>query len=101
MIDGLNLSSALVKLAAETFGKERAFNHTTEECAELIVAINHYRRGRITIDKVAEEVADVFIMCNRMAEIIGPALVDQKVIEKCIITQDYIKKELQARKNDI
>lgn len=97
MIDSLNLDSQLIKLAAQLFGKDRAFNHTQEECAELIVAINHYRRGRIGPDKVAEEIADVYIMCQRIAEIIGVHLVDQKVIEKSKITRDRIKKELDKR----
>lgn len=97
MIDSLNLDSKLIRLAAELFGEERAYNHTQEECAELIVAINHFRRGRITKEKVAEEIADVFIMCNRLALIIGPHLVDQKILEKNIVTKEYIKRELEKK----
>lgn len=94
MIEALNIDTALIKLAVKTFGEKRTFDHTQEECAELIVAINHYRRGRVGKEQVAEEIADVFIMCHRMAELIGVHLVDQKIIEKSIVTKDYIKKEL-------
>jgi NTP pyrophosphatase (non-canonical NTP hydrolase) len=99
MIDPLNLSPELIRLAVDIFGYERTLNHTQEECGELIVAINHLRRGRATKEHVAEEIADVFIMCQRMAKIIGEHLVDQKVLEKCQVTRDYIKKELEERRD--
>jgi NTP pyrophosphatase (non-canonical NTP hydrolase) len=99
VIDPLNLTSELIELAILVFGTERGLNHTQEECAELIVAINHYRRGRISKEAVAEEIADVYIMCHRMAKIIGEHLVDQKVLEKCQVTRDYIKKELESQRD--
>ena len=37
-----------------------------EECAELIVAVNHYDRGKITIEDLFSEVADVEIMIGQM-----------------------------------
>lgn len=100
MIDPLNLDSRLVRLAVELFGKERNFNHTQEECAELIVAINHYRRGRISAEEVVEEIADVYIMCQCMAQIVGTNLVDQKILEKSQIIRDYITKELELKTAD-
>lgn len=95
----LNVDPEAIKLAVNLFGKERNLNHTQEECAELIVAINHYRRGRVSLEAVASEIADVYLMCLRMAEIIGPHLVDQKVIEKIKITREYIAKELSREIN--
>lgn len=45
-------------------GIEFILNTLQEECAELIVAISHLRRGRVTIDEVVEEMADVRMMTD-------------------------------------
>lgn len=42
-----------------------------EEMGELIVAINHYRRGRVGIDAVQEEIADVLIAMHQMTMMYG------------------------------
>jgi len=50
------------KLWSETFQKDMA----QEEAGELIIAISHYRRGRVEISAVLEEVADVLIVCRQL-----------------------------------
>lgn len=50
--------------AIETDGIDFCVDCLIEECAELIVAIRHYRRGRASVDKVIEEMADVNLMCD-------------------------------------
>ena len=57
-------------------------NQAIEEMAELIVAINHYRRGRCMSDEVIEEIADVLIMMHQLALIFSEKAVMQKVEEK-------------------
>ena len=42
-----------------------------EECAELIVALSNWKRGRGTALEVCTEIADVEIMCRQMREIFG------------------------------
>jgi NTP pyrophosphatase (non-canonical NTP hydrolase) len=42
-----------------------------EECAELIVALNHERRHRVPSEKVLEEIADVMFMCDELMYIYG------------------------------
>ena len=55
--------------AVNTFGTKQQMRHTQEECAELIVAISHWFRNREDSEKeVAEELADVIIMCAQMTE---------------------------------
>lgn len=57
------------KKAVNTFGTKQQMRHTQEECAELIVAINHWFRNRENSEKeVADELADVIIMCAQMIE---------------------------------
>jgi hypothetical protein len=41
-------------------------NMMAEECAEFILALNHYRRGRISKEKMFEEMADVSVMVREM-----------------------------------
>ena len=56
--------------AVNTFGAPQQMRHTQEECAELIASINHWFRGREgSEEEVAEELADVIIMCAQMCDI--------------------------------
>jgi NTP pyrophosphatase (non-canonical NTP hydrolase) len=50
--------------AIDTDGIDFCIDCLVEECAELIVAIRHYRRGRTNVNKVIEEMADVNLMCD-------------------------------------
>ena len=38
----------------------------TEECGELLSAMNKFLRGRVSKEAVVEELADVMIMCDQM-----------------------------------
>lgn len=57
----------ILKDAIDTFGIKNQLDMLQEECAELIVAISHYKRGRhgSTIN-LSEEIADVHIMMNQI-----------------------------------
>ena len=63
----------LYKLAIETYGDEAQINQGIEEMAELIQAVNKFRRMRnpVTFDKIAEEIADVEIMMDQYKQIYG------------------------------
>lgn len=58
------------KRAVDTYGKETQINQALEEMGELIVTINHWRRGRATKADVFSEIADVIIMCDQLCYII-------------------------------
>lgn len=58
------------KKAVDTFGKDCQINMATEELAELIVAINHWRRERVGKDAVIEEIADCYIMLLQLTYIV-------------------------------
>lgn len=66
----------LYRRALAVYGEGPQFGQTQEECAELIAAINQYRRGRVGHDKIAEETADVENMCTQMRALVGDAAVD-------------------------
>lgn len=52
-----------------------------EECAELIQAIQHEKRGRINPEEVCEEIADVQIMLNQIS-LAYPERLIKKAIER-------------------
>lgn len=60
--------------ATRHYGHAQQRAKTVEECAELIVAIQHD-----DADHMAEETADVLIMAHQMRLMLGPGLVDNWV----------------------
>ena len=68
--------------AIDAFGVQPQLDQAQEECAELIVDINHLRRGRLMLEELGEEVADVSIMVEQLRLIVGPEKVANIVAEK-------------------
>jgi len=54
------------QMAVEKWGEKAQLEMMQEECAELITAISHFNRGRITSDELCGEIADVQIMIQQM-----------------------------------
>jgi len=63
--------------ATRHYGHSAQKAKTVEECAEMIVAIQHGDP-----DHMAEETADVLIMANQMRLMLGPGLVDNWIQSK-------------------
>ena len=61
----------ILQQAIHTYGVEAQVDQAIEECGELIVALMQHRRDRVSLCDVAEEVADVQIMCEQMAMVVG------------------------------
>ena len=66
----------LLQKAVSVYGTIAQTDMAIEEMGELIVAINHYRRGRIEMDAVKEEIADVMIAMKQLAMIYGESGVE-------------------------
>jgi NTP pyrophosphatase (non-canonical NTP hydrolase) len=66
--------------AIRTYGETAQEQLASEECAELIQAINHKHRGRTC--NIAEEIADVEIMLEQL-----------KIINNCHLEVEKIHKE--------
>ena len=62
MKDFAHRMEAVTISAVRLWGAQRQFRQLTEECGELIAAVNQYERGRITADQLASEIADVLII---------------------------------------
>lgn len=57
----------VLKCAVNCYGLEAQLNQLTEECGELIAAVNHFRRGRVCGRiELVEEMADVYIMLEQI-----------------------------------
>ena len=72
------------EVIAEKFDTDNRINQLQEECAELICVANHYRRNRVPVRNVAEEMADVRVLM-------------EQVMLKLGITEDDIKKIAQSK----
>lgn len=57
------------KLALEKWGRQAQLGMAIEEMAELIQAINKFSRGKVSVDSISEEIADVEIMMEQLKEI--------------------------------
>ena len=82
----------LLKQAIEKWGVEAQLNLAEEECAELIVELKKFRRGRNHKDDVCGEIADVEIMCAQLR-----LMFDSPVDITCNSTVDYIKAQKLER----
>lgn len=78
------------------WGAQSQLRQLTEECGELIAAVNQYERGRLTVDELASEVADVLIMAAQARDILGQA-VDAQLAFKLDRLQGRIVHELEER----
>lgn len=64
--------------ALDVLGEKSQIDQTIEECAELIVALQHFKRKRVSKEEVAEEIADVQIMTEQMTILFcGQAALDK------------------------
>lgn len=57
--------------AVNVYGATAQLRMLQEECGELIAAVSHLERGRIDETEIADEIADVIIMCTQAIAIIG------------------------------
>lgn len=70
--------------AVEKWGKEAQLNMLVEECGELIVAIEHWKRGRGNCELMGEW-ADVEIMLSQLPYIFPESVSYFKNQKKCKI----------------
>ncbi len=82
----------LLKQAIEKWGSGPQLDMAVEEAAELIVAIQHLKRGRVTWDVVAEEIADCKIVLAQIELIANlGSVVDAKEMEKLKRLEERLK----------
>ena len=68
--------------ALETWGTRDQVEQVMEELAELIVEINHFRRGKSDLEKLISEIADVINMIGQLTVMV-PGLTESLILEEC------------------
>lgn len=68
---GSPIATATLLDAIRVWGTEAQARMAQEECGELIAVINRLERRRCSRSDVAQEIADVQIMCAQLAFIVG------------------------------
>ena len=56
----------IVERVAKHYGFTSQLDMMIEECGEMIVAINHYKRQRVSTERLIEEFADIWIVLKQM-----------------------------------
>lgn len=64
------------------WGEEAQYDQAVEECAELIIALKHFRRGKAERQSVIDELADVTLMLGQLTWMLGEKEVDLAVEKK-------------------
>lgn len=72
----------VLQAAIDRWGNTAQIMMACEEAAELTQALMHFLRGRGSKEAVAEEVADLMIMCRQMRRMFGSELVDDIAARK-------------------
>ena len=100
---GLMNITVLCAKACQLWGYQAQFYQAIEECAELIVAINHFTRYKSSdnLRNVAEEIVDVEIMLEQLKYMLElPDSLYESVRErkinrlKCLIAKDALSKKV-------
>ena len=85
------MEKSIYQMSVEKWGEESQFNQMMEECAELIVAINKYKRfndgerkqtEQQVMFNLFEEIADVKICIEQLEYILGKEKIDEVYKQK-------------------
>ena len=93
------LNKAIIDRGIKLQGQAAQFDHTMEECGELIVAISHFFRNRIEVEDLVQEIVDVRMMCDMLQTIIEEDYSKGKInIFKTIEEEKIVKNNGQLDK---
>jgi len=72
----------LYRATLDQWGEEAQYDQMVEECAELITALKHFRRGKVEQQTVIDELADVTLMLGQLTWMFGASEVTEAVQKK-------------------
>nr|WP_320049858.1 antitoxin [uncultured Desulfuromonas sp.] len=72
----------LYRRTLELWGEQAQYDQAVEECAELCAALMHYRRDKVSLEQVIDELADVTLMVGQLSWMFGEEQVAQAVENK-------------------
>jgi NTP pyrophosphatase (non-canonical NTP hydrolase) len=77
-----NHDGDIFRATLEKWGVEAQYDQTIEECAELITALKHFKRGKVSDIEIIEELADVILMTQQLMFMFGEERVRQAIDKK-------------------
>ncbi len=83
----------ILERVAKHYGFTPLLDMMMEECGEMIVAINHYKRQRVSAEELVEEFADIWIVLKQMG-----VLLDENAIANVI---DYKLRSIEGVINEL
>lgn len=83
----------IYKRCIDKWGVQAQLDMVIEECLELALQTHRDKRGRTTVDEVAEEAADVYMVLHQLAEIIGEDKIQPWIDTKCARLEERLKGE--------
>ena len=72
----------LYRATLDKWGEDAQYDQAVEECAELIAALKHFRRGKVERQAVIDELADVTLMLGQLTWMFGTERVEESVQKK-------------------
>ncbi|MCK5825751.1 MAG: antitoxin [Desulfuromusa sp.] len=72
----------LYQATLNKWGEDAQYDQMVEECAELITALKHFRRGKVDQQTVIDELADVTLMLGQLTWMFGTEAVEESVQKK-------------------
>ncbi|MEJ2200374.1 MAG: antitoxin [Desulfuromonadaceae bacterium] len=73
---------SIYRATLEKWGTEAQYDQAIEECAELIAALKHFKRNRVSETEIISELADVTLMIGQLSWMFGQEKIDAAVREK-------------------
>lgn len=70
---------AIYRATLAKWGEDGQYDQAVEECAELITALKHFRRGKTDAAAVINELADVTLMVGQLSYMFGEAEVQKAI----------------------
>jgi len=93
------MEPSILQRAIDKYGNDDQLNMAKEELAELIVAISHYQRGRLSKEsaEIIAEIVDVYIMLEQIKMILGiQTQVDNYIIIKLAKLKQRLDDDIQT-----
>jgi NTP pyrophosphatase (non-canonical NTP hydrolase) len=78
----IEIDQDVLLAALGVWSYEDQYGMAYEEFGECITAINQFKRGRITDQEFASEIADALIMASQLALMVGEGIVQEEVLFK-------------------
>lgn len=88
----MNQYTEIYQKTLELWGEKSQYDQAIEECAELIVILKHYIRGKTDAASVIDELADVYLMLGQLIYMFGEQSVQEAVMNKADLLKSLLDK---------